>query len=184
MRKTAIALITIPSFLFTGASWGAGMMKQGLWEVTTKSDAMKNMPKISPEQMEKMRQMGIQVPQMSDGGMVTKMCVSKAMSEREQPLTGAPGESGGKQGMYQSGCEHKNFQRTGNSFSVDIVCDGPHMKGTGSAKGSFSGDSFTSTYDFQGTSDSKAVIHHMESSAKYLGADCGGVRPLDEFMKK
>lgn len=177
MKKTAITLTVFAMSFAATSAHAVGMMKQGLWEVTTKSDAMKNMPKIPPEQLEKMRQMGIQVPQMSDGGMTIKMCVSKAMSERETPPPNGPAEA-------RSGCEHKNFQHTGNSYSLDIVCDGPQRKGTGTVRGTFTGDTFTSSYDFQGTARGQPANIHGETSGKYLGGDCGTVKPMDEYLKK
>jgi len=172
--------LTISSILLccSAAALAAGPMKPGLWEMTIKSDAMmKNMQKIPPEQLEKMKQMGINVPQMQDGGMVTKVCVSKEMADRDQPP---------EMNHKESGCEARNYQRTGSSYSVDIICDGPMMKGQGKAQGSFSGtDSFSSTYDFKGTAQGKPINQHHESKGKWLSADCGSVAPMDHMgMKK
>src|SRR3569832_2467893 len=76
MKKTVLSLLMC-SLLFSAAgAWAAGQMKPGLWEITMKSDAKKNMPKIPPKQKKKMREMGIDMPQMSDGGMVTKVCIT------------------------------------------------------------------------------------------------------------
>jgi len=154
----------------------AGQMKPGLWEMTMKSDAMKNLPKIPPEQMEQMRKMGIAVPQMSDQGMVTRVCISKAMAERDQtPEMAKP----------QHGCETKNLTRSGNSYAVDIVCNSPQLKGQGTAKGSFSGnESFSSTYEFKGTANGQPVSERHESKGRWLGADCGNLPPVDAMMKK
>jgi hypothetical protein len=116
-----------------------------------------------------MRQHGITMPQMQDGGMVIKMCVSKEMAERDTPPSMSRNESG---------CTTKNFQRSGGSYSVDMVCDGPHMKGVGTIKGTFSGNtSFTSTYDFKGTAGGSPINNHSENSGTWLAADCGGVKP-------
>jgi hypothetical protein len=170
MKKLTVSSILLCFAAAAASAYAAGPMKPGLWEMSIKSDMMKNMPKIPPEQMEKMKQMGINVPQMQDGGMVTKMCVSKEMAERDQPP---------EMNHKESGCEARNYQRTGNSYSVDIICDGPHMKGQGKAQGSFSGsDSFTSTYDFKGTAQGRPVNHHQESKGKWLSADCGNVAPI------
>ena len=73
------------SLFFPVAVSAAGPMKPGLWEMTMKSDAMKNMPKITPAQMQQMRKMGIKMPQMQDGGMVTRVCISNEMAAFEQP---------------------------------------------------------------------------------------------------
>jgi hypothetical protein len=174
MRKSLIA-VSLCSLL-SASAWAAGPMKPGLWEMTLKSDAMKNMPKIPPEQMEQMRKMGVNIPQMQDGAMVTKVCITKQMAESDKPPV---------MERSDSGCEAKNYQRSGNSYSVDIVCNGQMMKGEGKAKGTFSSsESFTSTYDFKGTMHGQPVNQHHDSSGKWLAADCGNVKPIGEMMPK
>jgi hypothetical protein len=171
MRKTAV-LISICCAAGAPMALAAGQMKPGLWEMSMKSDAFKAMPKMSPQQMEQMRKMGVNVPQMQDGAMVSKVCMTKEMVEREQP----------PMGRNEVGCQTKNFQRSGNSYSGDIVCDGSVMKGTGKVKGTFAGDTgFTSTYDFKGTTQGQPVTHHSETNGKWLAADCGSVKPVSEM---
>ena len=108
--------------------------------------------------------------------MVTKVCISKEMAERDQ----VP-----QMNQKETGCQSKNFQRSGGSYSMDIVCDGDRMKGEGKARGTLTGnDHFSSTYDFKGTMQGKPVTQHHESSGRWLAADCGDVRPLSELMPK
>ncbi|GAB3554207.1 DUF3617 domain-containing protein [Noviherbaspirillum agri] len=176
MRKLTVPLLLCSMLSMSATAWAATQMKPGLWEMTMKSDAMKNMPKIPPEQMEQMRKMGMNVPEMKDGAMVTKVCITKQMAEADQ----TPGME-----KNEMGCQSKNYQRSGNSYSVDIVCDGPQMKGTGKAKGTMASDtSFTSTYDFKGTMHGQPVNQHHENSGKWLGADCGSVKPVGEMMPR
>lgn len=175
MRKTALSMLICSMMMSAGAAFAAGQMKPGLWEMTMKSDAFKNMPKMSPQQMEQMRKMGVNVPQMQDGAMLSKVCITKEMAERDQP----PVET------KEMGCQSKNYQRSGNSYSVDIVCDGPDMKGAGKVKGSFNGNtSFTSTYDFKGTSHGQPINSHTENSGKWLSAECGNVKPMAQMPPK
>lgn len=172
MRKTTV-LMLICCVAAAEAAWASGQMKPGLWEMSMKSDAFKAMPKMSAQQMEQMRKMGVNVPQMQDGAMVTKVCITKEMAAREQP----PIE------RNEAGCQSKNFQRSGNTYSSDIICDGAAMKGTGKVKGSFAGDtSFTSVYDFKGSAHGQPVNHHSENSGKWLAADCGSVKPVAAMM--
>jgi len=167
MRKTVISML-ICCAASAPAVWAAGKMKPGLWEMSMKSDAFKNMPKMSAEQMAQMRKMGVNVPHMQDGAVVSKVCVTKEMAEREQP----------PMARNESGCQVKNFQQSGNAYSSEIVCDGPEMKGTGKVKGTFAGDtSYTSTYDFKGTAHGQPVSNRHESSGKWLASDCGAVKP-------
>lgn len=98
------------------------------------------------------------------------------MAERDHPP---------EMNRKEAGCESKNFQMSGNEYSVDVVCDGPELKGNGKAKGHFSsGESFTSVYDFKGTAHGKPVSQHHETAGKWLSADCGDVKSMDELMPK
>ena len=170
MRKTAVPLLLCSLLAVSPFAFSAAQMKPGLWEMTMKSDAMKNMPKIPPEQIDQMRKMGVEVPQIQNGAMVTKVCITKQMAESTQ----APGLE-----KNEMGCQTKNYQRSGNTYSADIICNGADMKGEGKAKGTFAGDQgFTSTYDFKGTMHGQPVSQHHESSGKWLANDCGSVRPM------
>ena len=176
MPRAALSMLVFLMLSGSAAVWAAGQMKPGLWEMTIKSDAMKNRPKIPPEQLEKMRQMGINMPQMQDGAMVTKVCISKEMAAREEPPPMHRGETG---------CETKNYRRTANGFSLEIVCDGARLKGQGSATGTFSGpERLSSTYDFTGTSQGRPITQHQESTGRWLAADCGDVQPAENLMKR
>ncbi len=173
MRTTALSAIVL-TVLASAAGSVAAQMKPGLWEMTMTSDAIKNMPKLPPEQIEQMRKMGVSIPQ--NGGITSKVCVTKEMAERNQtPETG----------MNQMGCQAKNHQRTGNSYTMDIVCNGADMKGEGKAKGTHaSNQSFTSTYDFKGTMHGQPVTQRSETSGKWLSADCGTIKPVAEAMPR
>ncbi|RZI40855.1 DUF3617 domain-containing protein [Herbaspirillum sp. HC18] len=168
MRKSTLPLLMCS--LLSATAWAGPQMKPGLWEMTMKSDAMKNMnmPRLPPEQVEQMRKMGVEIPHMQDGGMVTRVCMTKQMLEGNQ----VPGME-----KNEAGCQTKNMQQSGGSYSADIVCNGD-MKGEGKIKGTFSGDTgFTSTYDFKGTMHGQPVSQRHESSGKWLGADCGSFAP-------
>lgn len=176
MRKIVVAILTVSVSGVSATVSAAEQMKPGLWEVTIKSDAFKNIPKMSPEQMKQMRDMGVNIPQMQDGGMLSKVCITKEMAARDAAAEMAQNESG---------CESKNVQRTGRSYSADIVCNGPNMKGSGKVKGSYtSNERFSSIYEFKGTAHGQPVNHRQESSGKWLSADCGSVKPISPPANK
>lgn len=173
MRHFAMPALILSLFAVPVAALAAGQMKAGLWEMTIKSDAIRQMPKISPEQMAQMRKLGINIPQMTNDGIVTKVCISRQMAERDQPPV---------MSHQESGCETRNYQRSGSTYSLDMVCNGA-LKGEGKAKGTFAGgDSFTSTYDFKGSMQGRPVSQHQQTSGKWLGADCGDIKPVDQLM--
>lgn len=171
MRNSTILILLASMMSISTAALAAGGMKPGLWNMTMKSDAMKDlkMPKLTPEQMEQMKKMGIKLPDMQDGAMTVKVCMTKAMIERNEPPTGP----------QESGCQSKNMQRSGSSYSADIICDGPVLKGEGKAKGTFTSSEVNSIYDFKGTSQGKPVVMHHETTGKWVSADCGDVKPYD-----
>ena len=169
-------LTLLAGVFFLGNAAAAGKMKAGLWEMSIKSDAMKAMPQMSPEQMEQMKKMGINVPMMEDGVMKTKVCISKEMAEQD-PATMAH--------QNHSNCAPKNVVQNGNEYSMDLICDGPDLKGVGIVKGNFNGsDTVHSSYDFKGTSHNRPVNHHTETTGKLLSSDCGDVKPAGIFPKK
>jgi hypothetical protein len=170
MRKAIVPLLLCSLLSVTAYA----QMKPGLWEMKMKSDALKNMPQMPPEQIEQMRKMGVNIPQMQDGAMVTKVCITKQMADSME----TPGLE-----KNEMGCQTKNYKRSGNTYSADIVCNGADMKGEGKAKGTFNGDQgFSSTYDFKGTMHGQPVSQRHESSGKWLAADCGNVQPMGGMM--
>lgn len=173
MNKLVVSMLSGACILASGSAFAAQHMKPGLWEMTMKSDEMaKHMPKMSAQQMAQLRKMGVNVPQMKDGAIITRVCISKEMAERDQPPAVRKDAS----------CQSKNYQRNGNAFSVDIVCNGPDLKGTGTSKGVYADNgTFSSTYDFTGTAHGQPVKQHHESSGKWLGADCGKVQPASGY---
>ena len=154
----------------------AGKMKPGLWEMRMQSDAMKNMPAIPAEQLEKMKQMGIKIPMMQNGAITHQVCITREMAEREHPPMAQ---------REHTACQPQNMQHSGNAWSMDLLCDSPELKGTGKMTGTYnSDDSLQSIYDFNGVSHNKPVSQHMETKGKWLSADCGDVKPVADFSKK
>jgi hypothetical protein len=144
-------------------------MKPGLWEMKIRSDAVKSMPVIPQAQLDELKKRGIKMPEMQDGAIIQKICVTKEMAERtaKAPMQNNPG-----------GCKEKNAVKNSNSFSMELVCDSPMLKGTGMVKGSFSSDNLQTTYDFTGTSNNRPTVQHVETNGKWLGVDCGDVKPI------
>ncbi|HTD06098.1 DUF3617 domain-containing protein [Undibacterium sp.] len=174
-------ILLLPLLLAAAASHAAGNIKPGLWEVKMEIDPAQaqmiaKMPKLSPEQIEQMNKMGVKMPQIQGSAMVQKVCLTKEMVERDQPPV-MPKE--------QSMCQLKNFSKNSSGYSMDIVCDSPDFKGTGTTRGTFvNAENFTSVYDFKGTARSMPISQHHESSGKWLGADCGEIKPMPDPTAK
>lgn len=167
MRKIAFPLL-LSTLVAVPLCAQADSMKPGLWEITTKMDGIKDMPQYSAADVAQMKKMGIEVPQMNGGGMVNKTCVTPEMAAQEK----MPVEQ-------QDECMPKNIRKSGNTQTMDIVCNGPDMKGTGTHKVTYPNSTrFHSVYTFKGTSGGEKVNERHETSGKWLGANCGNVKPL------
>lgn len=168
MRKPIHSLFALSLVCCPLAANAAGMMKQGLWEMTAKSGGAGAGAQIPPEKLEELRKRGISIPQTTGGAMVTKMCVSKEMAGRDSL---PPMNRGG------ANCAQSNQSRSGNTLTFDVVCTGENMQGKGTTKVTYGDDSFSSVTDFTGTAHGHPINTHNETSGRYLGADCGNVQP-------
>jgi hypothetical protein len=157
MLKIVIAMLAA-TLILPAYAHAAGNMKPGLWEITTQSDAMHNMPKIPPDQIERMRKMGIDVPQLQNGAIVSKVCVTPEMAQHEQ---WPQAEQNGKD------CTTGTPQAQGSGYSAEIVCNGPNVKGKGTLKASFTGNtSFSSSSTFDGTAGDRPIKDRSVTSGK------------------
>ncbi len=179
MPRDFFPFIAISVLIAMSLPASAERLKPGLWEMSTKMDQMKAMPKIPPEQMEQLKKMGIAIPETRDGPIVTKVCFSKEMTERDpkDAQDHLPPEA-------RQECKSQNFSFQGNSYTGEVICNGQNIQGKGNIKGSYSGDAMSSVYDFKGTSHGKPMNQHIENQGKWLGSDCGNVRPIGDFMPK
>ena len=168
MRKPILCVIAVSALCCPLAAGAAGVMKQGLWEMTIKTGGAGAASKLPPEKLEELRKRGVNIPQ-AGGAMVSKVCVSKEMAERDTP---PPMNRGGME------CKSTNLSRSGNTLTYETVCTGTVMQGKGFTKVTIAGDTVTSVGDFTGTAHGQPINSHNESVGKYLGADCGSVQPI------
>ncbi len=142
-------------------------IKPGQWEITTQMDLGKNapqMPQIPPEQLEKMKQMGIKIPAMGAGGAMTiKSCVSPKDAESDHP----PMDD-----RAQRDCKVQDIKKDGKRTTMKIVCTGS-MDGTGELE--FVADSpehYTSRMHMVGTSHGHPVNINNSAEGRWVSATC------------
>jgi hypothetical protein len=177
MRKTFLSLLAASFALAATAMATTAMaaehnIRPGLWEVTTTSGLLKLVPHIPPNQMEQLRdlarQNGIDMPEIRNGAATSKVCITKEMADRKIPPN-----------LYEheSGCAAKNVTHAGNSYKMDLVCDGARLKGNGKAEGSFtSPESFTGRTEFTGDVQGNPVNERADTTGRWIGASCGSVK--------
>jgi hypothetical protein len=165
MRKGIwIATAAFGAAALATAALAAGMGKPGLWEVTTHADISGLTANLTPEQREKMKSMGINIPENNTFTFSHCMTPEEAAMIKPPPMNRLG---------HENECRTTNLKTTGHTASADMVCDGPHVKG---------GGHFEFTYDTPEHYTGKIVmdldtgIHRMASTttfeAKWLGSDC------------
>lgn len=163
LRACALAACLVPVAAL------AGQGKAGLWEISTQINMGAAMPEIPPEQMEMMKKMGIKMPGPGGDPIVIKQCITKEQAERDEPP---------KVQKDDSGCKTANVNKSSKGMTADMVCDG-RMKGKGTVKVNYHGsDQYSGTWSFKGRDEGGSDVQmSSEFSGKWLGADCGNVKP-------
>lgn len=150
-------------------------LKPGLWEIEQRfqgnpelDQAMKEMREqmasMPPEQRKQMEAaMASQGVQM--GGKGVRMCMTKEMVERND--VSAP----------QGDCRTTRQQRSGSTLKVAFTCSNPPSRGESqiTMKGN---EAYTARTTITSTERGKTETTSMESSGRWLSADCGSVRPV------
>jgi hypothetical protein len=174
--------LTVSAFLVcasTGAS--AQTMKPGLWEITMNmhsqsgqmeqnmARAQQQMAAMPPEQRKMMEEMmaqrGVKLGSAGPQGMSPKVCLTKEQIERNQMPTQQRGD-----------CQSSN-SRSGNTVNVKFTCSSPPSTGEGQITIT-SPDSYSMKMVVNTTMQGRPERMDMDGSGKWLGADCGSVKPM------
>jgi len=146
--------------------WG----KPGLWQMTTTMNMGMAMPKLTAAQIAQMKKYGIKPPTGGDQSIDVKMCVTPKDVENFDTKRLAANQ--------RSGCTQTSVTRVGNRIATTVTCDGT-MKGTGKADVTLIDDTHYSTmFVFKGVSHNRPVNMKVSSTAHWLGANCGRVKPF------
>ncbi len=188
MKKAAIALIALGAL---GAAQAAGGLKAGLWEtrpIRMTMDGKDMLPQMrqADEQMramldkmtpEQRRQVGGALANRGTEPLTQRLCISPEMAAREQPLVPRPAGAD---------CEPPKIEREGNRTRFELACK-PRGGGTMTGKGetTVAGDRVTTRLDTTRTDKAGArQTSATETQMKWLGADCGAVKPLDQLARQ
>ena len=156
------------------AAYAQIIQKPGLWEQWIKSSNMPanlQMPTMSSQQAEQLRKMGIPVPDFRDGGMVSKVCFTAQQVKNLQTI---PHEMQG-----QMNCKVLNNSTSGNKTTIESSCDGPMGKSRSrSVFEAQSRDQYTMHSDTEMQQGGQSKQYSTDVKAKWLGPDCGSVKPL------
>jgi hypothetical protein len=148
------------------ASSGAALamhVKPGLWQVSVKID-MPGMPQLSPDQLAKMKALGIHVPVGGDA-ITTTHCVTAAEATMDKmPDMGR---------AHSKECTIQNMSMTGGGMSADMVCTGKMQGRSGHI--AFHVDSpehYSGRITMSGVVDGAPKASSTTIDAKFVSADC------------
>ena len=161
-------------------------LKPGLWEVTNKmggsgemgaamAQMQKEMANMPPEQRKMMEEMmakqGMKMGAGGPGGMSTRMCMTKEMAERNEVPAG------------QGDCKTTTQQRSGNTTKFAVKCNNPPSTGEGQYT-MVSPEAYTMKMTVRTSVEGKPQTVTMDGSGKWLGADCGTLKPFQPGQLK
>lgn len=163
-------------------------LKPGLWEITSKmqsgsgqmeaamAKAQQQLASMPPEQRKMMEEMmakhgakmGAGGP---GGGMSVSICMTREMVERNELPA------------HQGNCRTTSQPRTGNTMKMAFSCASPPSSGEGEVT-FVSAEAYTQKMVINTTVQGKPEKLSMDGAGKWLGADCGSVKPLGQGLKK
>jgi hypothetical protein len=133
------------------------------------AEMQKQMAAMPPEQRKAMQEMmaknGVQLGAGGAGGMSAKICMTREMVERNE----IPANQGD--------CKTTSQQRSGSTMKMAFTCANPPSSGEGEF--SFvSSEAYTMKMKVNSSVRGKAESMTMDGAGKWLGADCGSIKPL------
>jgi hypothetical protein len=157
----------------------AQTFKAGLWETNSKAGsgsgklqglmamAQQQMAAMSPEQRAKVDgMMARQGVVLSGDGIVAKMCITPEMATAHQmPL------------QQRGTCSYQSSKMVGNTLKFSFSCTNPQGAGDGTVTFS-SPAAYTATTRVNTTATGESETVNIDSTGRWLGADCGSIRPL------
>jgi hypothetical protein len=179
--KTSFVLLASAIGAALALPAGAQNMRPGLWELSNKvsssdgqmQSAMTEMQKqlagMTPEQRQAMQQMmernGVQMNVGPGGALTSRMCMTKEMVQRKE----LP--------VHEGDCKQKVTPLSANRMKVAFSCTRPPASGEGELTLD-SDTSYRANMHIKGTDDGRQQIVDMDVTGKWLGADCGKLRPM------
>ncbi|MGZ8202576.1 MAG: DUF3617 domain-containing protein [Burkholderiales bacterium] len=163
------------------ANASAQTLKPGLWEIThnmksasgdmekARAQAQQQMANMSPEQRKMMEDMmakhGMKMGSTGPAGTTARVCLTKDMVERNE----IPAQQGD--------CTVSKQQRSGNTIKYAFTCNNPPSSGEGQYT-FVNPEAYMFKTAFKTSVQGKSETMSMDGSGKWLGADCGSLKPM------
>jgi Protein of unknown function (DUF3617) len=184
MRKPlVVTLVALAAVNGLAAGFG---LKPGLWEsrvvkhvldgqdmtpqmTAAMSQMQNNLSRLPPEKRAQLEAMMKEHGALTMGTAgITRLCISPEMAGRNKPIVDPEGR-----------CQPVKINQSGNHTTFEINCSANGTVMAGKGESTATGDVITSRVDMS-TRKGKGETHmlHNETEMKFLGSDCGDVKPI------
>ena len=177
-RRPALAALACAALALPAA---AQHLKPGLWEMNNSvvdskgqmgaamAMAQQQLAQMAPEQRKMVEDMmashGVQLASAGGGGIAVRMCLTPEMVRNDEvPL------------HQQGNCTTQRLPAGSGQMKMSFSCTDPQASGTVDVV--FHGDSHYTVKTHVIQNGNKNDAMDVESTARWLGADCGTVKPL------
>jgi len=181
MKNTLALLAGACALVCAALPAAAQEMKPGLWELSNKvsssdgqlgaamAEAQKQLASMPPEQRKAMQQMmernGVQMNIGAGGALTSRMCMTKEMIQRKEfPV-------------QEGDCKQKVTPVSGKRMKIAFSCTRPPTSGEGEMIVD-SDTSYRVKMHIKSTDGGQQQVVDMDATGKWLGADCGSLRPI------
>jgi hypothetical protein len=176
-----ILLASLCATLGAALPAAAQTMKPGLWALSNKmtsndpalgqamSAMQEHMANMSPEQRQQMQSMmqqhGMQLDIGAGGALQTKICMTREMAERKEfPV-------------QQGDCRQTFTQQSPTRGHIAFTCTKPRVSGEGDVTAD-NDKSYRAHMKIRREEEGRNQVVDMDVTGKWLGADCGNIRPV------
>lgn len=182
---------TIVAVAIAAAAVGAmaeTMVKPGLWEIRVVRQIMdgRDVTALLPVALASMQQMMAGMTpqqrkqieatlgkQAANGSATQRICVSPEMAAGDKPLL-----------PPEVKCEPTAFNRGGSRVTFEVSCADLGRTVTGKGESLLASESVATRIDMVMNDASGRHTMQNESQAKFVGADCGGLKPADRVARE
>jgi hypothetical protein len=181
-KRPLVYLIALAGFAAYAGSLG---LKPGLWEVkivkqvvdgrdttaqmaASQAQLQQAMANLTPEQRAKMQAFMPKSAGLGGDGNF-QICISPEFAKRDQPVIDKDGH-----------CQPGAVEHNGNTTTYEFTCTSGGSTRRGKGTTVANGDVIESQMDLTTTqSTGQTRTMHSESEMRFVGADCGDVKPAD-----
>jgi hypothetical protein len=182
LTPLSLARAVLPGLLLlAGLPTLAQTMKPGLWEASNKlggspemdqamAQMQQQMASMAPAQRKQMEDMmakqGMSLGGAAKGGMVTKMCITPEIADKQQlPI------------QQQGTCTTTTSDKSSTGMKLKFSCTNPPSSGEGQV--TFTGDTaYTMSMKINTGGQGAPKTTTLHTSAKWLDSNCGAIKPM------